>query len=165
MKISKKTASIAGIIFIILMFGSTIAYTYLQGYRGLGSQSDTGVPTESIVNSSITQDQMYALLQKGKVVTSFVYNTDCPNCTQTKDYLEQFTQKYSSKLFLQEISYNQILTNRTLPIVTVIGFQYTGGKLGLKETTLEGLNVTQNNIFNTYCNSMLEPPVECALGT
>lgn len=144
-----KKSAIIGIFFIVLMLGSTIAYSIMSAIRTPQSQDETKLPDTNIIDYNLTANQEEILLQNGRVIARFTYSINCLECLQQKSYLESFAKQYSDQIFLEEIK-DATVQNSTLAVNSLRG-----------SDTLT--NITQENVLNVFCDLMLQPPVDCVL--
>lgn len=147
-----KKSALIGIFFIVIMLGSTIAYSVISAVRFPQTTDKTnGIPTDTnVINYELTSQQQDILIQNGEVIAKYTYKINCLECTQQKSYLESFAGKHSDQVFLEIISGNVTAQNSTLDVNSLRG-----------SNTLT--NVTQENILSVFCELMLSPPVDCAL--
>lgn len=144
-----KRSAVIGIFFIILMLGSTIAYSIMSAIRTPQNEGETKLPETNIIDYELNAKQKELLLQKGIVLAKFTYNINCLECLQQKSYLESFARQYSNQIFLEEII-NATVQNSTLTVNSLRGYDIL-------------TSVTQENILDVFCELMLQPPVDCAL--
>jgi len=144
-----KRSAVIGIFFIILMLGSTIAYSIMSAIRTPQNEGKTTLPETNIIDYELTAQQKELLLQEGIVIAKFTYNINCLECLQQKSYLESFARQYSNQIFLIEII-NATTQKSSLIVESLRGYE-----------TLT--NVTWENALDIFCESMLQPPVDCAL--
>ncbi|MEM2974768.1 MAG: hypothetical protein QW112_04065 [Candidatus Micrarchaeia archaeon] len=145
-----KKQVVIGIFFIVLMLGSTIAYSIMSAIRQPEASGGTSLPDTNIIDYELTARQEELLLQNGKVIAKFTYSINCMECLQQKSYLEYFTRQYSDQMFLMELTGNVTAQNSTLTVNSLRGYE-----------TLT--NITTENVLDVFCELMLRPPVECAL--
>lgn len=150
-----------GLLLIAIMFGSTIAYGILQA-AFYGTTARIELPKENIVSHELTEEQENLLLRNGKAILRYEYNLVCNNCLEWKSLLEQLTssQQFQNQIFLQEILINQ--TDVELPRLKITGFRISADQASIDQQLLEG-NITQDDIINSVCDLVLQPPVQCAL--
>lgn len=155
MKIKK---AYLGLLILAIMFGSSLAYPLLQGLSGGGTVQ---LPNTNIVSYPLTLQQQYLALSKGMVVLDYRYDSSCKNCSSMKNYLEQLvsSQQFKPQTFLQEVLVNGTI----IPTLNITGFKIEGRNITLDYISLKNDNITQNITFNSICEVMLQPPIDCAL--
>lgn len=145
-KISKR--AIVALIFVFLMGGSTIAYSFIQAvFPPTGSLA---LPKQSIINYEIGSKEESYLISKGVTITKFYYVQLCTECWNQKNFLESFTKQNSNQILLEEIESNEA---GVYPRVIITSF------LGRK--ILE--NATNEEVLNAFCDLMYSPPAYCAV--
>jgi hypothetical protein len=159
MKMKVKPAYL-GLLILAIMFGSSIAYPLLQGLFYGGEQAQ--LPNTNIIDYELTLQQKYLALSRGMVILNYRFNSNCNNCLEQRDYLEQLvsSQKFKEQTFLEEIVVNG---TGELPILNMTGFKIEGNQIVLDYRTLQAENVTQNTTFDAVCELMIQPPIDCAL--
>lgn len=142
MEQKKKTAFI-GLILIVLMLGSTVAYSFLQSVS-------SGSPKNNIIDFELNREQENELILNKKTVLKFYYSLDCDVCMKQKSFLEELakSENYKNQLIVE-----RILANVTEPSLTIISGY--GGKFLA--------NATEDEILDALCELMISPPTECAL--
>jgi hypothetical protein len=137
-----------GLFLIILMFGSTIAYSVIQATFFTPSNQ---LPETNVVREELSFQQERLLLSRGITIAKYFYNQSCLRCLNHTSVLEQLASddRFKDQLFVEEI------ISTGTPRLTVISFQGT--------TTLVGKNVTIDSIVDSICLLMFKPPIECAL--
>lgn len=124
------------------MVFSTFAFSLLQSFSPV--EKPITLPEENIINYELTPEQESILLQNGKTIAKFYYYSGCVECTTQLSFLESIANQFSNQIILQET-----LSNRTS--LTIIGYY---GQENL-------INATQEEIFDTFCELMINPPVAC----
>lgn len=145
-----KRSAVIGIFFIILMLGSTVAYSVISAIRVSQPGEETSLPETNVIDYELSASQEKLLLQNGKVIAKFAYGVSCWECPQQKSYLESFARQYPNQIFLEEIAGNATVKNSILTFNSIRGYE-----------TLT--NITQENILDVFCELMVQPPVDCAL--
>jgi thiol-disulfide isomerase/thioredoxin len=139
----KKKTTLIGLILIILLLGSTLAYAIIQSIS-------PGKIKDNIVDFELTREQENELIQNRKTILKFYYSLDCNSCMEQKSFLEELVKSegYKNQLFLE-----RILANVTEPSLTIISAY--GGKFLP--------NATKDEILDVLCDLMVSPPEECVL--
>ena len=145
-----KKSAVIGIFFIVLMLGSTVAYSILSAIRTPQQNESTTLPNTNIIDYELNSKQEDLLLNNGFTVVRYVYNINCIDCLQKKSYLESFASANSKQIFLQELVGNSTVQNDALSVNSLRGYD-----------TLA--NVTEGNFMDMACDYMLQPPVDCTL--
>jgi hypothetical protein len=131
-----------GIILILVYLGSMIPMVGLRG-------KTVSLPRENIINYRLTEGQEDYAIKLGKTVISFEYDVNCEACLKQKEFLEKIATENKNQIILQEISTN--LSNSTkLRFISYYG-----------EKTLR--NASENEVWDTLCVLMINPPTYCAL--
>ena len=155
-----KIKNILLIIVLFMMVGGFSIFPFINQAFTFKPQEQTQLPDTNLVDSALTEAQETALLQKGKTIVRFEYNSTCEKCLVIKDLLEQLAaqEKFKDQIVVEEIPSE----SKDLPKVGIIGFAIDGNQIRVGQKAFQG-NVTQEDILNSLCALMLEPPVECAL--
>jgi len=124
------------------MVFSTFAFSLLQSFNP--TQSQITLPEENIIDYELTPEQESVLLQNWKTIAKFYYYSGCVECTNQLSFLESMANQFPNQIILQET-----LSNRTS--LTIIGYY---GHRNL-------VNATQEEIFDAFCELMIDPPVTC----
>jgi len=147
MKVSKKV--IISLFIAFIMLGSTVAYTFMQGFRQ--EENNTKLPDTNIVGYELAEEQENLLMQNGKTILKFLYNLACDGCIERKNVLESAV---NDKTFSDQLVLEEILTNKTgLPMLTVLSYR------GQRVLT----NFTNEELIEALCDMMVQPPVGCAV--
>ena len=146
----KIKSALAGIAIIVLMLGSTLAYSVMQSVKN-ESPEEVELPTTNIVDHELTTEQETKLLGMGFTILKLQYNFVCGNCLSQAHYLEGLasSQDYKSQILLEEILVNDIASPK-LEIISMYG-----------EKSLN--NATQDKILDAVCDLMIQPPLDCTL--
>ncbi len=149
MKINK--TMIISIFFLVLMGGSTLAYGVLQSLSTITTQPAAGpeLPTQNIIDYSLSAEQRRALLRLGKTIVEIDYSLACEACKDTRSQLEAATQEFSDQLLLVELVVGD---SADLPLVRI---ESSYGKEVLGKPT-------NDEIMNTFCDLFVSPPLRCA---
>ncbi|MDI6806666.1 MAG: hypothetical protein QMD14_02510 [Candidatus Aenigmarchaeota archaeon] len=107
------------------------------------------LPKENIINYKLTEEQEDYAIKLGKTVIAFEYDEACEPCVEQKVFLEKIAREQKNQIILQEISMD--LTNSTrLRFVSYYGEKFLR-------------NPSENEIWDTLCLLMINPPTYCAL--
>jgi thiol-disulfide isomerase/thioredoxin len=109
------------------------------------------LPEDYIVDYELTSGQERILVENGKTLVKFYYNTTCPICLEQKTFLENTAEQFKDQIVLEEILVNR--TDKILPYLIVISLY--------QERMLK--NATNDEIIDLLCDSMVQPPVICAV--
>ncbi|MFH8092328.1 MAG: hypothetical protein QXM38_00045 [Candidatus Aenigmatarchaeota archaeon] len=139
-----KTKQVLSIIFILILMGSVLAYGIIALF---GNNKTSYLPKERILNHKLDPAQVALLVNYYYTVIEYNYTTDCMECLQIKNYLEELTQNSDGQIYLQEIIVDQ---NSSLYIVNI-----------LNETLIE--NPSLSEAINAVCDSLITTPVWCAI--
>ncbi|MFH8080998.1 MAG: hypothetical protein QXO84_03945 [Candidatus Aenigmatarchaeota archaeon] len=124
--------------------GSVLAYGIIALF---GNNKTSYLPKERILNHKLDPAQVALLVNYYYTVIEYNYTTDCMECLQIKNYLEELTQNSDGQIYLQEIIVDQ---NSSLYIVNI-----------LNETLIE--NPSLSEAINAVCDSLITTPVWCAI--
>ena len=145
----KRTSVVIGIFFIFLMFGSTIAYTLLSAFRTEEKKDEVELPKTSIVYEELEETVENLAVANGKTIIKLYYNVLCEGCQDQKTYLEYVTNQNSGKIILEELTDN----NANAPKVNIRS----------QKGSDELVNATSDAVYDSLCNLIVYPPVDCAL--
>jgi hypothetical protein len=135
-----------GLILILLMFTSTIAFSLLQRFF----YTPTIKLPKTRIFSNGTLEEELGILRGGYTLIKFSFNENCEGCLEMKDFLENLVYSPGfEEIYLEEI-YNQTLTQPNILVASIYGWNET-------ETT------NQTLVLELICNLMINPPLECAL--
>jgi len=156
LKLKINKPMIAGIFLLLLMVASSFASSALQALSiwqsGQQGQSEVELPTQSVIDYQLTQEQRRQLLRSGKTIVEIEYSLACEQCTDTMHKLESAVQQYSDQMLLIELS----VTNRAgLPTVRM--------ESSYGARTMD--NPTDAEIMDAFCDLFANPPVRCATMT
>src|SRR5437016_1112192 len=124
-----------GLLLIALMFFSTFAFAALQSFSFFGSnQPPVTLPTTNIFDYDLTAAQTVALLNQGQTLLKFTYSSNCQECLQQKNLLENFvtSSEFKGQLYLEELTTPQ--ASSALMVSSVYG-QETVGNITQAEVT------------------------------
>jgi hypothetical protein len=135
---------------LVLTLGSTAAFGLLQSFAwgNGGETAHIELPAESVVDYGLTAAQKNYAVGIGRTLLEYRYPMSCPSCAEQGAYIEFLVSKYPDQLLLQEISDNS-LSKPTLNALSYYG-------------TRTLADPSQESIFNTLCDMMVQPPVSCA---
>lgn len=141
------------LILMVLMVGSTLAFSALQAVTSLlqsgGSQSaNPELPDSNVVDYAITTEQRNYIIRLGRTIIDYRYKLACSECANQRGYVEAAAREFPTQVFVQEIIDNSA-SNSTLSMTSYYG-----------DKTL--LNPSADEIFDALCELMIEPPVQCA---
>lgn len=146
-----KKSMLIGLFLMAIMLSSTLIY-FLSSLV-----SQPKLPEGNVVDYELNVEQKNLALRQGRVLMEFFYGKDCGNCQEKISLLDFLASQYKDKTFLEKI-----LTNRSVPVLNIIGFNITENKVYLDERNLEGENITEKKVMDILCEVMIIPPVECA---
>lgn len=141
----KNVWSIVGLFLVVIMFFSTIAFSFIQSVRTPKAQ-ETKLPETNIVNEELTSDVEILLLQNGRTIIKFVYNSTCADCQDVRFSLENLATQFPNQIIIENILKNEP-TSITMS-------SYYGQRI------VE--NVSGEEFLDALCELMVEPPVMCA---
>ena len=144
MKTKKETRKAVALFFIIIMLGSTFTYALFSIFSP--TQSNLNIPNERILNYKLSDQQRQVLISKGYTLVEYYYPSNCFECLEVKQVLEDVTKNSEEQVFLQELEEN---TNNTILTITNI----------LNQTTIE--NPTPKEAMTTLCNFLINTPLWC----
>jgi len=145
MKLKFTSRKVISLIFIFLMFGSTLAYAVLSTFGN--RNEDIKIPNERIINFELNKQQRSFLLQRGYTLIKYEYYNGCMECAETKTSLESLTNNADNQIFLQEIVSDQT-TTQTVMITSFKG-----------EKTLK--NPSNLDLQTNICNLIINKPLWC----
>jgi len=153
MKITKKAGTIMAILFILLMMGSTIAYSFIQainfGLYGAGSR-EVKLPEKNIIDYQLSIEQERLALQQGKTVVKYSYSTTCVECLRIAAQLEDIANQLKEQVIVERLV--QQSGNQTA-VLTVTSTQ--NSKIYSSPTS--------ENMVEGLCEVLINPPLYCAL--
>jgi len=147
MKIKISKRAIVALVFVFLMGGSTIAYSFLQAFSP--PTASLVLPEKNIINYEIGKKEENYLISRGVTIAKFYYTQVCEECWDQKNFLESFVKQNSNQILLEEIE-----SNETGIFPKLILTSFLGRKI------LE--NATNEEVLNAFCDLMYSPPAYCA---
>lgn len=144
MKIRMNSRKMISLGFIILLFGSTVAFAFLNAFRnptGMAVQ----VPQEKILNYELSEEQRRYLLSRYFTLVEFYYPMNCLDCGDERMELEGMAQNSEGQIFLQELVSDG---NMTLVITS------RKGQKRLEDPSLEEMS-------SMICELLLSKPLWC----
>ena len=150
MKLNAMT--IAAILFMVLMLGSTIAYSFIQAINyGLGGgSSKTQLPSTNIIDYQLSIDQEQLLLTQGKTVMKYSYSSTCVECLTFANQLEGLANSMNGQVFVEKLL--QTSANQTAALT-----------LTSSQNSKIYSNPTTNDLIDGLCDVLISPPVDCAV--
>jgi len=146
--------TIAAIIFIVLMMGSTIAYTFIQAYQlGLGpgsSSSQVKLPDTNIIDYDLSIDQEQLALSQDITIMKYSYSPTCTQCLTLVNQLEGLATQLGNQVFLENL-------------VTQTGNQTAVLTMTSSQNSKIYTNPTTNDIIDGMCSVLVKPPLDCTL--
>lgn len=142
------------LILIVLMVGSTLAFSALQAFQSWlqpnvgGGAATPELPSNNVVEYAITAEQRNYMIRLGRTVIEYRYKLACAECANQRGYVEAAARDFPSQVFVQEIIDNSA-NNSTLTMTS-----YYGDK--------QLANPSFDEMFEALCELMVEPPVQCA---
>ncbi|HLC39627.1 MAG TPA: hypothetical protein VJJ76_01970 [archaeon] len=152
MKITKKAGTIMAILFIVLMMGSTIAYSFIQAINfGLyGNSGQVKLPDTNLLDYDLSIAQEQLALQEGKTVVKYSYSTTCVECLGLANQLEGLANQLKDQVII-------------IRLVQSSGNQTATLSLASAENSKLYSNPTTGDIVDGLCDVLINPPVDCAL--
>ena len=150
MKIRLNGKKYASLVLMFLMLGSTITYGALQAFRGWQKSAEKApeLPESNVVDYEITAEQKNYMLRTGRTILDYRYRLACTECANQRAYIEAAARDFPTQIFVQEIIDNNA-TNSILSIASYYGSEQL-------------TDPSNEEIFDTLCELMVEPPVRCA---
>ncbi|MEM5800840.1 MAG: hypothetical protein QXD54_04665 [Candidatus Aenigmatarchaeota archaeon] len=144
MKIKINTATMISLVLIFLMLGSSI----IVGIERFLSPTASTIklPEKNIINYELGINEEKYLLERGVTIVKAYFPRNCVECLEIKNYLENFITQNSNQVIMQELDSN----------VSKIEIRSYRGREILE-------NATQEKIFESFCELMLQPPANCVL--
>lgn len=142
------------LILIVLMVGSTLAFSALQAFQSWlqpnvgGGTSAPELPSDNVVQYAITTEQRNYMIRIGRTVIEYRYKLACAECANQRGYVEAAAREFPTQVFVQEIVDNSA-NNSTLTMTS-----YYGDK--------QLANPSFDEMFEALCELMVDPPVQCA---
>lgn len=152
MKLRFDKKKYASLILMLLMLGSTLAYTALQAFRNWQQPNEAvsapELPSTNVVDYEITPEQRNYMLRLGRTILEYRYQLSCTGCAAQRAYIETAAGEFSNQIFVEEI----VDATVAEPILSMTS--YYGDKLLT--------NPSNEDVFDALCELMVEPPVRCA---
>ena len=145
MKLKITSQKMIALVFIILMFVSSLAFAIMNAFRS--PEESISIPNQKIIDYELNSQQRSYLLQRGYTLMEYRYFTGCMDCISMKDDLESITQNSDDQIFLQEI----LSTDNTTSSLTITSLR---GQKGLD-------NPADEEIEDTICNLLISQPLWC----
>ncbi len=144
MKIKINKTILITLIMIFLMLGSSI----ILGIETLLNPTGSAIrlPEKNIIDYELGINEEKFLLSRGVTIVKAYFPKNCLDCLAIKNYLENFVNQNSNQIIMQELESN---TSK------IIIKSYRG------QNILE--NASQEEIFESFCELMLQPPAQCVL--
>ena len=144
-----KNQKYIGLFFIIIMFGSVVVY----GINSALKQPDTqelpkgATVLDQIINRQLTNQEKVLALQSGRTIIEFYHTANCADCQAKRVAIENFAKKIGTTVIVSEV-----LGDRDA-VEMIAG---NGRVIPLED-------VSENNLFDTFCKEALVKPKECLL--
>lgn len=149
-----KVTTIMAIIFIVIMMGSTIAYTFIQAYQlGLGpgqTQTQVKLPDTNIIDSGLSNEQEQLALSQGKTLMKYSYSSTCISCLSLVNQLEGVANQFKTQVILE----NLVTQSPNQTAVLTFTSQQNSNTYS---------NPTTDNVIDGMCSVFITPPIECTL--
>lgn len=119
------------------------------------SNARFGVPQENtldfpfVVDRELTSEELVSVLRAGRIVVESDYELNCTDCSQRNDFLKNFFTRFSNYVVLQIAEANETS-------LKIIG---AGGRI----RDLEGMELTEHNMLEIFCELAIAQPKECLL--
>ena len=145
MKLKISSQKLIALIFVFLMFISTMAFAIMNVFRN--PEEQITIPNQKIIDYELNTQQRRYLLQGGYTLIEYRYFTGCLDCIDMKNELERLTQNSDDQVFLQEI----LSTDNTTSSLTI--------------TSVRGQKILDNpsivEIEDIICNLLISQPIWC----
>lgn len=152
MKLRIKKSAWIGVFLIIIMLGSTFAYSIIQGLGFYQPTANTEIelPESNIIDYELTKEQESYAIRLGKTILKFEYETTCVECLDQKTFIESLAndRTFSNQVILEEVAKD--VDNSVLTITSFYGRRIL-------------TNVTNDEIVDGVCELLTEPPVFCTV--
>jgi len=152
----RNAMTIAAIIFIVLMVGSSIAYVFIQaaqlGLTGGSASGQVTLPSASVIDYELSIEQQQLAMQKGFTVIKYSYSSTCTQCLTTVNQLEGVASQFSSQVYLENLASQSTAANDA----SVLTFASS------QDSKIYN-NPTTNDIIDGLCATFAQPPIECTL--
>lgn len=144
--------TIAALIFIVLMAGSSVAFVFIQAAQlGLtGGSTAVSLPTTNIIDYELSASQTQLALQQSMTIIKYSYSSTCTQCLTVANQLEGVANQFNTQIYLENLASQ---TSNNTSVLTFTSSQ--GSKIYNNPTT--------NNIIDGLCATLVQPPVDCAL--
>jgi len=154
MKLNAMT--IAAILFMVLMLGSTIAYSFIQAINfGLGGgSSKTELPKTNIIDYELSIDQEQLVLTQGKTVIKYSYSSTCVECISLANQLELLANQQNSQISGQVLVELLLQTSAN---------QTATMSLTSSQNSKIYPNPTMNDLVDGLCEVLINPPTDCII--
>ncbi|MEM5882945.1 MAG: hypothetical protein QXQ77_01730 [Candidatus Aenigmatarchaeota archaeon] len=144
MKIKINQVTVLSLILIFLMLGSSII---IGIERFLSPTASTiRIPEKNIIDYELGINEEKYFLERGITIVKAYFPRNCIDCLTIKNYLENFVNQNSNQIIMQELESNS---------TKIIIRSYRG------QSVLE--NTSQEEIFESFCELMFQPPTSCVL--
>ncbi|MEM7825817.1 MAG: hypothetical protein QW412_03090 [Candidatus Aenigmatarchaeota archaeon] len=144
MKIRISKTFIATLVMIFLMLGSSIIIGIENFLNPTGSAIK--LPEKNIIDYELGINEEKYLLERGVTIVKAYFPRNCVDCLAIKNYLENFVNQNSNQVLMQELDSN----------LTKIEIRSYRGREVIE-------NITQEKIFESFCDLMFQPPSDCIL--
>lgn len=145
MKLKLSSQKLMALLFIFLMFVSTLAFAIMSAFQT--PEETVTIPNQKIINYELSEEQRKYLLQRGYTLMEYRYFNGCLDCINVRSELQDLTQNSEDQIFLQEI----ITTENTTSSLTI--------------TSLRGQKILNNPLTgqtqDTICNMLISQPIWC----
>ena len=146
----EKRKQIIVLFIVVIFFGSTVAFAVLQalGFSSQEPVQPTTISEERIFESS-DRVMENLFVQYGYTIAVLNYNGTC--CQDTVLYLEGMSSENNGQIAVfKDIKPN--ITQKSLKISSLAG-----------TVVLINEEITREEIFNKFCETMMSAPLECGL--
>lgn len=157
---SKIFAFVVGIIMLTSVVGFAVfSLPYSGGYiGGVGTQPAPNQQPQSytiptIVERSLTSQEISQILSAGRPIIESVYSETCEECKEQDALLRSFALQYTGFVIMESIS---LTTGDGWDRFQIIG---SNGNI----IPLEGEELTPERMLDLFCSAALVQPRECLL--
>ena len=147
MKIRLSKNTIAALVFILLMGGSSVAYAFLRVFSPTGYAIK--LPKTNVIDYELGSREEEYLITRGVTIVKFYYSQGCFECISQKNFLESFATRNSPQVLLEELKGNAT----SFPRVIITSYR------GRRTFT----NATNDEVLDGLCDLMLRPPIDCVM--
>ncbi len=140
-------AVIVGLVMLLSVVGFA-ATGFRFGTEGQGQEYT--IPT--ITNRTLNGQEISTILSYGRVVAQSVYGSECPGCVEKDAEMRRFASRYEGFLVLESVKTEGD---------GWVKFQMIGSNGQI--TSLEGKEITQENLLDIFCELAVVKPRECLL--